>query len=74
MVTVADEMQTTLRRIAFSTIVGAANDLGCDVLDARGWLVAHATTSNPAFNLTCTHLVQRLVGMFEPRRLSPGTS
>jgi N-methylhydantoinase B/oxoprolinase/acetone carboxylase alpha subunit len=72
MVTVADEMQTTLRRIAFSTIVGAANDLGCDVLDARGWLVAHATTSNPAFNLTCTHLVQRLVPMFPASDLRPG--
>ena len=72
LVTVVDEMQTTLRRNAFSTIVGAANDLGCDVLDARGWLVAHATTSNPAFNLTCTHLVQRLVSLFPPASLQPG--
>jgi N-methylhydantoinase B/oxoprolinase/acetone carboxylase alpha subunit len=72
LVTVADEMQTTLRRIAFSTIVGAANDLGCDILDARGWLVAHATTSNPAFNLTCTHLVQKLVALFPSGGLEPG--
>lgn len=72
LVTVADEMQTTLRRNAFSTIVGAANDLGCDVLDTRGWLVAHATTSNPAFNLTCTHLAQRLVALFPPSSLQPG--
>jgi N-methylhydantoinase B/oxoprolinase/acetone carboxylase alpha subunit len=72
LVTVADEMQTTLRRIAFSTIVGAANDLGCDILDARGWLVAHATTSNPAFNLTCTQLVQKLVPLFPAEGLEPG--
>jgi N-methylhydantoinase B/oxoprolinase/acetone carboxylase alpha subunit len=72
LVTVADEMQTTLRRNAFSTIVGAANDLGCDVLDARGWLVAHATTSNPAFNLTCTHLAQNLVSIFPRASLEPG--
>jgi N-methylhydantoinase B/oxoprolinase/acetone carboxylase alpha subunit len=72
LVTVADEMQSTLRRTAFSTIVGAANDLGCDILDARGWLVAHATTSNPAFNLTLPHLVQRLGEVFPPESLSPG--
>jgi N-methylhydantoinase B/oxoprolinase/acetone carboxylase alpha subunit len=72
LVTVADEMQATLRRNAFSTIVGAANDLGCDVLDARGWLVAHATTSNPAFNLTCTHLAQHLVSIFPQSSLRPG--
>ncbi|MBI3977277.1 MAG: hydantoinase B/oxoprolinase family protein [Chloroflexi bacterium] len=72
LVTAADEMQAALRRTAFSTIVGAANDLGCEIMDARGWSVAHATTSNPSFNLTIPHLVQRLVPMFPPGTLEPG--
>lgn len=72
LVTVVDEMQSALRRTAFSTIVGAANDLGCDILDARGWLIAHATTSNPAFNLTLPSLVRNLNEIFPPESLRPG--
>ena len=72
LVTVADEMQTALRRTAFSTIVGAANDLGCDLLDARGRLVAHAVTSNPSFNLTLPSLVQKLLQIMPASSLRPG--
>ncbi|MBI3977274.1 MAG: hydantoinase B/oxoprolinase family protein [Chloroflexi bacterium] len=72
LVTVADEMQTVLRRTAFSTIVAAANDLGCEVMDARGWSVAHAKTSNPTFNLAIPHLVQKLLPLFPPESLAPG--
>lgn len=72
LVTVVDEMQAALRRTAFSTIVGAANDLGCDILDSRGWLIAHATTSNPVFNLTLPNLVRSLRDIFPPEDLRPG--
>jgi len=72
LVTVADEMQTTLRRTAFSSIVAAANDLGCDLLDTRGWLVAHAVTSNPSFNLTLPLLVKALRADFPPESWQPG--
>ncbi|MBI3976775.1 MAG: hydantoinase B/oxoprolinase family protein [Chloroflexi bacterium] len=72
LVTAADEMQAVLRRTAFSTIVAVANDLGCEIMDARGWSVAHATTSNPAFNLTLPQLVQKLLPIFPPESLKPG--
>ncbi|MBI3977276.1 MAG: hydantoinase B/oxoprolinase family protein [Chloroflexi bacterium] len=72
LVSAADEMQAALRRTSFSTLVGAANDLGCEIMDARGWSVAHATTSNPAFNLTLPYLVQRLLPLFPPETLEPG--
>ncbi|MBI3977624.1 MAG: hydantoinase B/oxoprolinase family protein [Chloroflexi bacterium] len=72
LVTVADEMQAVLRRTAFSTILGAANDLGCEIMDARGWSVAHATTSNPTFNVAIPQCAQRLLALFPPESLAPG--
>src|SRR5262249_14529162 len=72
LVTIADEMQAVLRRTAFSTIVGAANDLGCEIMDSRGWSVAHATTSNPTFNRTLPHFVQHLLRNIDPASLRPG--
>jgi N-methylhydantoinase B/oxoprolinase/acetone carboxylase alpha subunit len=71
-VSVADEMQAVLRRVAFSTIAGAANDLGCEIMDARGWSVAHAGTSNPSFNLALPHLVQKLLETFPLESFQPG--
>ncbi|MBI3976715.1 MAG: hydantoinase B/oxoprolinase family protein [Chloroflexi bacterium] len=71
-VTVADEMQTVLRRTAFTTIVSAVNDLGCQILDARGWSVAHASTSMPMFNLALANVVQKLLVPFPLDSLAPG--
>lgn len=62
--TVADEMQTVLRRTALSTLISAANDLGCEIMDARGWSVAHAATSNPTFNLTLPNVTAALLRHF----------
>ncbi|MBI3977626.1 MAG: hydantoinase B/oxoprolinase family protein [Chloroflexi bacterium] len=72
LVTVADEMQSVLRRTAFSTIIGAANDLGCEIMDARGWSVAHAVTSNATFNVAIPQMVQKLLPLFPPGSLGPG--
>ncbi len=70
--TVAAEMQTVLRRIALSTLISAANDLGCEVMDARGWSVAHAATSNPSFNLTLPHVAEAMLERFPADTLRPG--
>jgi 5-oxoprolinase (ATP-hydrolysing) len=73
LLTVANEMQTVLRRTAFSRTVAAANDLGCDVMDARGWSVVHAATSNPTFNLALPFMVQSvLTGPYPAQSLEPG--
>lgn len=72
LVTVTDEMQAVLRRTAFSTTVAAANDLGCEIMDTRGWSVAHATTSNPTFNRTLVHFVQQFLAMVPADSLQPG--
>ncbi|WP_326837331.1 hydantoinase B/oxoprolinase family protein [Amycolatopsis rhabdoformis] len=70
--TVAAEMQTVLRRTALSTLISAANDLACEIMDARGWSVAHAATSNPAFNLTMPHVTSALLEAFPADTLRPG--
>ncbi len=72
LVTVADEMQTVLRRTAFSTLVSAANDLGCEIMDARAWSVAHAVTSNPTFNLTLPGVAKALLEVFPADTLEEG--
>jgi N-methylhydantoinase B/oxoprolinase/acetone carboxylase alpha subunit len=72
LVTVADEMQTVLRRTAFSTLVSAANDLGCEIMDARAWSVAHAVTSNPTFNLTLPGVTAALLETFPAQTLREG--
>lgn len=50
LIALADEMALTLLRTAFSTVIGAANDFGCELLDAAGNGLAHATRSMPVFN------------------------
>lgn len=70
--TVAAEMQTVLRRTALSTLISAANDLGCEIMDARGWSVAHAATSNPSFNLTLPRVTAALLEVFPPDTLCQG--
>lgn len=51
MIALVDEMAATLLRTSFSTVIGAANDFGCELLDAHGNGLAHATRSMPVFNL-----------------------
>jgi N-methylhydantoinase B/oxoprolinase/acetone carboxylase alpha subunit len=70
--TIAAEMQTVLRRTALSTLISAANDLGCEVMDSRGWSVAHAATSNPTFNLTLPRVTAELLRAFPPETLRDG--
>ncbi|WP_033296353.1 hydantoinase B/oxoprolinase family protein [Amycolatopsis jejuensis] len=69
---IAAEMQTVLRRTALSTLISAANDLGCEIMDARGWSVAHAATSNPTFNLTLPRVAGELLKRFPAETLREG--
>ncbi|HET7034879.1 MAG TPA: hydantoinase B/oxoprolinase family protein, partial [Thermomicrobiaceae bacterium] len=44
---IADDMWTTVLRTAVSTIIGAAQDFGCEILDASGSSLAHSNRSMP---------------------------
>ncbi|HET7276033.1 MAG TPA: hydantoinase B/oxoprolinase family protein [Longimicrobiaceae bacterium] len=58
---VCDEMSLALQRTAFSTIVSAALDFGCALLDAHGGQLAHATGSMSLFNLALPSITREVL-------------
>ena len=61
LITIADECWSTLRRTAFSPIITEALDIGCEVLDARGHTLSHASRGMPVFNLVIPNVVQHVL-------------
>ena len=51
LISISEEMFTTVWRTAFSPVVAVVQDHGCELLDAEGSCLAHAPSSMPAFNL-----------------------
>jgi N-methylhydantoinase B/oxoprolinase/acetone carboxylase alpha subunit len=72
LISTADEMAAVLIRTSFSTVVGAANDFGCEIMDARGRSLAHATRSMPVFNRTMPHVTRALIEKFGAHGMQPG--
>ncbi len=72
LITVVDEMATILVRTSFSTVVGAANDFGCEIMDANGNSLAHATRSMPVFNRTLPNVTRAVVDKFGRDSMRPG--
>jgi N-methylhydantoinase B/oxoprolinase/acetone carboxylase alpha subunit len=72
LITTADEMAAILIRTSFSTVVGAANDFGCEVMDARGRSLAHATRSMPVFNRTLPNVTRAFIEKFGLENMRPG--
>ncbi|MEI2618121.1 MAG: hydantoinase B/oxoprolinase family protein [Thermomicrobiales bacterium] len=69
---IADEMWTTVLRTAVSTIIGAAQDFGCEILDERGNSLAHSYRSMPVFNLIMPELTRKLIDAFPVEQMRPG--
>jgi N-methylhydantoinase B/oxoprolinase/acetone carboxylase alpha subunit len=61
LISLVDEMASTLLRTSFSTVIGAANDFGCELLDHEGRGLAHATRSMPVFNQVLPNVTRHLV-------------
>ena len=72
LVTITEESWITIWRTAFSTIIGEAQDFGCELLDADGESLAHSPRSMPVFNLTLPRAVKALLGHFPANTLEPG--
>ena len=72
LVSLVDEIVSTLVRTSFSTIVNESYDLTCVVLDAEGNSIAQGTFSVPVFigsaPITLRHMLER----FPPETLKPG--
>ncbi len=72
LITVADQMSTTLARTAFSTTITASNDYGCALIDADARCIAHAQRSLPIFNRTMPHTTALVLRKFGLEKIQPG--
>ncbi|MBA2451993.1 MAG: hydantoinase B/oxoprolinase family protein, partial [Chloroflexia bacterium] len=72
LINIADEMWTTVLRTAVSTIIGAAQDFGCELLDERGNSLAHSYRSMPVFNLIMPELTRKLIEAYPIETMQPG--
>ncbi|CAN5176423.1 hypothetical protein BH23CHL1_BH23CHL1_02510 [soil metagenome] len=72
LINIADEMWTTVLRTAVSTIIGAAQDFGCELLDERGNSLAHSYRSMPVFNLIMPELTRKLIEAYPVETMQPG--
>ena len=64
LVTIANECWTATCRAAYSTIIGEALDVGCELLDANGNSLAHATRSIPVFNMIMPAAVRAVLARY----------
>lgn len=72
LINITEECWVTIWRTAFSTIIGEAQDFGCELLDARANSIAHSPRSMPVFNLTLPRAVKALFESFPPDELEHG--
>lgn len=72
LINITEECWLTIRRTAFSLIIGEVQDFGCELLDARGNSLAHSPRSMPVFNLTLPKAAQALLDVFPPDTLEEG--
>lgn len=69
---VTEECWITIRRTAFSLIIGEVQDFGCELLDAQGNSLAHSPRSMPVFNLALPRAAKALLAAFPESDLEPG--
>lgn len=72
LINITEECWVTILRTAFSTIIGEAQDFGCELLDARANSIAHSPRSMPTFNLTLPRAVQGILNIIPPESLAEG--
>lgn len=69
---VTDDMWTTVLRTAVSTIIGAAQDFGCEILDGKGNSVAHSNRSMPVFNIVMPTVTRAVLEQHPVESMRPG--
>jgi N-methylhydantoinase B len=72
LVSLTDEIVSTLVRSSFSTIVYESYDLSCVVLDADGHSIAQGTFSIPAFIGSAPVTLKHMLKRFPAETLKPG--
>jgi 5-oxoprolinase (ATP-hydrolysing) len=69
---IADECWATIRRTAFSHVIGEALDFGVEIFDGHGRSLAHGPKSMPVFNFCLPTTVEALLKRFPANKLEPG--
>lgn len=72
LVTVAEEMWTTVCRTAFSLVISDAQDFACELLDPNGEPIVHSPRAMPVFNLSLPRSVKAILEHYPPHTLEPG--
>ena len=72
LISITDEIVSTLVRTSFSTIVREAYDLTAVVTDAEGHLLAQGRWSAPPFIGTAPLTMAHTMAKFPPESLKPG--
>ncbi len=72
LISISEEMFTTVWRTAFSPVVAVVQDHGCEILDAEGNCLAHAPSSMPAFNLAMPVVTRAVLARHPATTIQPG--
>jgi N-methylhydantoinase B len=72
LISITDEIVSTLVRTSFSSIVSESYDLSCVVLDADGNSMVQGTMSLPIFISSAPETVRHMLQKFPPATLKPG--
>ena len=72
LVSIADEIVSTLVRTSFSTIVSESYDLTVVLMDREGRLMAQGSYSVPVFIGTAPRTLRYMLEKFPPKTLQPG--
>lgn len=72
LVTISEEMWSTVCRTAFSLIISESQDFGCAILDAGGDTLAHSARVMPVFNLTLPSAVKAILARYPADTMKPG--
>jgi N-methylhydantoinase B len=72
LITVMDETDKTVKRTAFSTIVGESGDFACILTDERGWGLAQSTFSTTLFTVTTPRTIRYMLQSYPAETLEEG--
>jgi 5-oxoprolinase (ATP-hydrolysing) len=72
LVTVTEEMWSTVCRTAFSLVIANAQDFACELLAPNGEPIVHSPRAMPVFNLALPRAVKAMLDAYPAETLVPG--
>ena len=72
LISITDQIVTTLVKTSFSTIVRESHDLSCVLFDGNGQSLAQGNWSAPSFTSTAPQTIRHMLKRFPSETLEPG--